>query len=302
MKVPSVSLRDIATALTVVLLCGSLAGCAVVKPFVPPPEKLTVESSPAPTDEYDAVVRMADALRAEVLKKRKSLYNFDFWSGSILLGAGLAGAGLGLYGGSYDAIVGTALGAGAVVGGRTYVSIGTRKGIYNDALKGIESAKTGTLEMSPSTTDTFSKLMASFNGAPSLKDTPPHAYVLFMAAAANAEALSTSLAAFNAPANRANNLRKALQNIVLTANEALVNQVLDPSAALTAATQHIKTARQNVAALKQEADGSVKALKLVERFEELNSQAKSSVQQTAFENLKKATADLKNWVDSVHVD
>lgn len=244
---PCVARNTFSKALPLVFVL--MTGCAVVNPYVsspPIPEK--------PVD-YDKVLKLALATKAEIIEDRKSLQQFKFWSGAVLIGTGVAGAALGTMGGTQDAILGTAIGAGGVVAGRTYVPVEDRQRIYNQGIHAIDCAMnaTDTDVKSMVTLKNFSPFptaadlnIIDFDAAGNPKGALTPIQVLAFSEEMSAEtkfveadrAIQTAqqeVASFD----RADALYMALTKIVLTINQQLTSEILDPNAAIAAATNHI---------------------------------------------------------------
>ncbi len=247
-------------------VCLSLSGCAVTRPFLK-------EVGPAPSG-YTCALEQANALRDEVTKKRQGLHDFEFWSGAALIGTGIATAGLGAYGANQEALIGTALAAGTIAAGRTYVPVRTRKGIYNTSLEAIEKSKAETSEMKQPSKPTSPNASVVINSVPSSASS---SRTLFsMADRLNeawrlSSAVDEAIKKFND--DRPKLLHEALRTIVATANRALADEVLDPSAALAAATNVINEAKKPIER------NQTQALRTLQRFRDLEDVATIMIDQ-----------------------
>lgn len=255
-----------------------LEGCAVLQPFIGDTQskasaKHKCQACPTPPAvfpvvTYDEALKQATDLTSEITKKRQGLHDFKFWSGASMVGAGIATAGLGAYGANRDLLIGAALVTGTIVGGRTYVPINDRQKIYNTALTSIQDAVQGTVVIETNgQSDGGKSFAASMKivevNLERVKVNTALKYFLtqpYFQANTKVASVQTLAAKFNADSNRADLLMKALIKIVNTANNSLVDEVLDPATAIAAATNDIGKARQKVADAKKEAEKLVEAL------------------------------------------
>ena len=232
-----------------------MCGCAVLHPYIKPlpqPDWTKVQLSD--------VVNTGNALTTDLVNNRQSLHNFDFWSGALLIGTGIGTAGLGLYGAGRDVITATAIGAGTIVAGRTYVPMTERQKIYATAVTAVQAALTNALQQNafalhhiPSKSTDFMALNKQFSDSTgeSLTSFQSLALLQTQAAlhdAANADALLTSMEAQvqNAKAGLPHTLFETLSDIVTTVNSQIASEVLDPNAALSAATNKLGAVKHQI--------------------------------------------------------
>lgn len=227
---------------------------------------------------YAVACQQAVILQDDISQKQEDLHQFSFWTGTVAIGAGLATAGLGIYGASSDAVTGVALGVGTVVAARTYVPIPKRQEIYGVAQSGIIKALKGTYTIEPSpkpsteglaAVEVFSnqagRVMTKFNAAD--KDVAGQSVAMgFLGSQVTSTADKVSrffaeVKAFNVDTNRAALLIDSLNDIVLKANTGLYAETFDPQAALEAALLAITKAREKVQDAQKSAAEATKDLK-----------------------------------------
>lgn len=237
--------RIIVSVLLSAIVLGTTPGCAITKPFVKQGQDTLTQVGEA--KRYEEAVALANCIREEIVKKQTSLHNFEFWSGATLLGVGIASAGLGVFGASHDALIGTALGGGAIVGVKSYVPIKERKKIYNDALDTIEKAKV-----------LSAKFETSKDPLPFPEDNSANE-ARYLVAQANDYIRQANT--FNE--TRGENLLNALKDIVLATNKRLTEETLNAGEALAAATKKLEEARQTIEKKKEEAQSTMRMLMVV---------------------------------------
>lgn len=132
------------TRLCAVLLASAhLAGCAsIVNPRVTPVAEGGGLSLPDAERRADVVINELDANISEH-------GNFEFWSGAGLLGIGLGATALGAFGGSRDAILGTAALGAAVTAGRAYIPFQERKAIYEQGIAALQCGRIASRRTQP---------------------------------------------------------------------------------------------------------------------------------------------------------
>ena len=125
--------RRAAFALSAVTLCSC---SALYDPYV----SMGTGISPSPS--YEDAVGEARAKQAAFDEKLGELEKYDFGTGALLFGSGLAGLGLAAFSASSDALIGASLGVGAAAGARTFLPIQDRKLAYASGSAAIDCALT----------------------------------------------------------------------------------------------------------------------------------------------------------------
>jgi hypothetical protein len=235
--------NSLVAPLTSVVLCG----CAVVHPYVKP------LSQPDWSKGLPAVVDKGNELTTNLVNMRQSVHNFDFWSGALLIGTGIGTAGLGVYGAGRDVITGTAIGAGTIVAGRTYVPMAERQKIYSTAVSAVQAALTNAIGQDafalrnvPPRPHDFGSLDSDFTASAGEKLTTFQSLALLQTRAAldDAHHAEELLASAEAQVQQSkldlpHTLFETLSDIVTTVNSQIASEVLDPNAALAAATNKL---------------------------------------------------------------
>lgn len=128
-----------------VLLCLLfINGCAVLQPSVQITPRYTASEDDPKTKRPLTAHERADLAIAELQDKAVSHQRFEFWSGAALIATGLVGAGIGLFEGPRDALLGTALAGGTILGARAYVPSAARQRIYQQGITAIYCVKSDT--------------------------------------------------------------------------------------------------------------------------------------------------------------
>ncbi|MEO9959514.1 MAG: hypothetical protein ABJF07_04400, partial [Nisaea sp.] len=123
----TLSVRSLAVAGSLTL--GACSG--LTNPSIPHVGIGTDGSGPFPTNPtFSDAKKMAQFTIKELNKRADDLDQFDLATGSLLVGAGIAGLALGIYDAHSDAVYGAALGAGTAYAGRSFLPFRDRKAVY----------------------------------------------------------------------------------------------------------------------------------------------------------------------------
>jgi hypothetical protein len=203
----------------------------------------------------------ANSVKREIAEKQVDLKRFDFWSGTALLGAGIAGTAVGVFDSSSKAtaLTAVAIGAGGIVGMRTYVPVAARQEIYSktvEAITCIEELTANPLSsVLPKPKPAPAWSMLSLIGPSKriadadLATRRPEVqtgFSLMNTATSETDDIRTRIAAATAAvaafdSNRPAILLSGVIRAVEVANRQLAKEVLSPDAALAAATNRMAT-------------------------------------------------------------
>ncbi|MEP3112441.1 hypothetical protein [Nisaea sp.] len=283
----TLSVRSLAVAASLTLgACTALTNPSIPHVGIVKDGKVSIPTNPT----FPEAKEIAQSTIKELSNRAEDLDQFDLATGSLLVGAGIAGLALGIYDAHSDAVYGAALGAGTAYAGRSFLPFRDRKAVYRKGSNAIAcvmstvslavqetNSSISQLETIPEPASNVPDLLQARSGlmsAPPGGDDEPAFTVLRALAGAKADRLASSVnehrtdakdladSLTSAISTRGIRLHEAVRTIVEVVNTKVDNLPITPDDALTAALDQVGSTNKLLAEkaknLKESGDDSSK--------------------------------------------